>query len=331
MDRRAFLRTMRTLEGRYPLKDWTTGMTPFEVLVSTILSQSTTAANERRGLEDLRLQVGAITPDRLAATSDEEIARAIWHAGLARQKAPRIRATAAAIRDKWDGRVERILSLPTERARAELMALPGVGPKTADVVLAMAGGRPTFPVDTHIARIARRWELTRRKDYESIRSALEEWTPPAKRKAWHLAIIAHGRALCKARNPRCEDCPVQADCDWYRRSRLRPRPRRPRPRRRGTRDQSPDGPDDRPRFRRVYRRLHFGPEADPREQHRDRRIRGFLSRLGGIRCRIECHQPSGHPHRPPRIPLDTGPFLGSRVPEPRGLPAGGTPDASLGL
>src|SRR5439155_1730756 len=98
--------------------------------------------------------------------------RAIWHAGLARQKAPRIRATAAAIRDKWDGRVERILSLPTERARAELMALPGVGPKTADVVLAMAGGRPTFPVDTHIARIARRWELTRRKDYESIRSAL---------------------------------------------------------------------------------------------------------------------------------------------------------------
>jgi len=228
MDRRAFLRTMRTLEGRYPLKDWTTGMTPFEVLVSTILSQSTTAANERRGLEDLRLQVGAITPDRLAATSDEEIARAIWHAGLARQKAPRIRATAAAIRDKWDGRVERILSLPTERARAELMALPGVGPKTADVVLAMAGGRPTFPVDTHIARIARRWELTRRKDYESIRSALEDWTPPGKRKGWHLAIIAHGRALCKARDPRCEDCPVRADCDWYRRSRLRKQPPTPR-------------------------------------------------------------------------------------------------------
>src|SRR5439155_9831437 len=123
---------------------------------------------------------GAITPDRLADTSDEEIARAIWHAGLARQKAPRIRATAAAIRDKWDGQVERVLSLPTKRAREELMALPGVGPRTADVLLAMAGGRPTFPVDTHIARIAGRWELTRRKDYESIRRALEEWTPPVK-------------------------------------------------------------------------------------------------------------------------------------------------------
>jgi endonuclease-3 len=211
---------MRILEARYPVKDWTTGMTPFEVLVSTILSQSTTAANERRGLEDLRRHVGAITPERLAETPDGEIARAIWHAGLARQKAPRIRATAATIRDKWGGQVERILALPTERAREELMALPGVGPKTADVVLAMAGGHPMFPVDTHIARIARRWELTRRKDYESIRSALEDWTPPRKRKAWHLAIISHGRTLCKARVPRCAECPVRKDCDWYRRSRL---------------------------------------------------------------------------------------------------------------
>src|SRR2546429_5188913 len=232
MDRRAFLRTMRTLEARYPLKDWTTGMTPFEVLVSTILSQSTTAANERRGLEDLRRRVGAITPDRLADTSDEEIARAIWHAGLARQKAPRIRATAAAIRDKWDGQVERVLSLPTKRAREELMALPGVGPKTADVVLAMPGGHPTFPIATPIPRIPRRWELTRRKDYGSVRRALEEWTPPGKRKAWHLAIIAHGRTLCKARNPRCADCPVRKDCDWYRRSRLRKQ--RSDPRRRGS-------------------------------------------------------------------------------------------------
>ncbi|TLZ53929.1 MAG: endonuclease III [Methanobacteriota archaeon] len=232
MDRRAFLRTMRMLETRYPTQDWTRGMTPFEVLVSTILSQSTTAANERRGLEDLRGRVGAITPERLAATPEEEIARAIWHAGLARQKAPRIRATAAAIRDTWGGQVERIFALPMERARERLMALPGVGPKTADVVLAMAGGHPTFPVDTHIARIARRWNLTRRKDYDSVRSALEDWTPPGKRKAWHLAIIAHGRTLCKARNPRCADCPVRRDCDWYRRSRLRKQ--RSGPRRRGS-------------------------------------------------------------------------------------------------
>jgi endonuclease-3 len=216
---------MRILESRYPVKDWTKGMTPFEVLISTVLSQSTTVANERRGLEDLRRRVGAIAPARLALASEEEIARGIWHAGLARQKAPRIQAIAQAVRDRWNGHLEKVFELPTDRARQELMALPGVGPKTTDVVLAMAGGHPTFPVDTHIARIAGRWNLTRRKDYESIRSALERWTPPKKRMAWHLAIIAHGRTLCKARNPRCLECPVRRDCDWYQRLQIRKRPR----------------------------------------------------------------------------------------------------------
>ena len=225
MDRRAFLRTMRTLESRYPIQDWTEGMTAFEVLISTVLSQSTTAANERRAMQDLRACLGAITPEEVAAAPVKAIEEAIWHAGLARQKAPRIRAIASAIRDRWDGRVESVFSLPLGPARAELMALPGVGPKTADVVLAMAGGHPTFPVDTHIARIARRWEIPRRQDYASMRAALERWTPPEKRKAWHLAIIAHGRTLCKARQPRCAECPVRRDCDWYRRYRARPLPR----------------------------------------------------------------------------------------------------------
>ncbi len=201
------------------MKDWSKGMTAFEVLVSTVLSQSTTIANERRGLEGLRTTFGQITPEILARARDDEIAAAIWHAGLARQKAPRIRRIAKSIWEAWNGRVERILELPTEAARAALMALPGVGPKTADVVLAMAGGHPTFPVDTHVARIARRWNLVRFANYESIRAALERRTPPAKRKSWHLAMIAHGRALCRARNPLCEACPVRSDCDWYRRVR----------------------------------------------------------------------------------------------------------------
>src|SRR2546426_12330189 len=99
MDRRAFQRTMRILEALYPMKDWTKGMTPFEVLISTILSQSTTVANERRGLEGLRRRVGAITPERLADTPEGENARAIWHAGPARHKAPRIPGTPAASPD----------------------------------------------------------------------------------------------------------------------------------------------------------------------------------------------------------------------------------------
>ncbi|HYS72945.1 MAG TPA: endonuclease III [Thermoplasmata archaeon] len=219
MDARAFRRTMAVLERTYPMKDWSNGMTAFEVLVSTVLSQSTTVANERRGLEGLRTTFGEITPERLASAQDDAIAAAIWHAGLARQKAPRIRRIAKSVLEAWNGRAERILELPIEAARAALTRLPGVGPKTADVVLAMAGGHPTFPVDTHVARIARRWNLVRSSDYESIRAALERRTPPEKRKSWHLAMIAHGRTLCRAHNPLCDECPVRSDCDWYRRVR----------------------------------------------------------------------------------------------------------------
>src|SRR2546426_1606027 len=93
-----------------------------------------------------------------------------------------------------------------------------------------------LPVDTHIARIALRWNLVRRTDYESIRAALERWTPPEKRKAWHLAIIAHGRTLCKARNPRCGECPVRRDCDWYQRKRAREQRTRRGVRRAATKD-----------------------------------------------------------------------------------------------
>ena len=216
MDQAAFSRSLRILERRHPIQDWSAGMSPFEILVSTVLSQSTTATNERRGLDGLRRALGAITPEHVAAASDRDIARAIWHAGLSRQKAPRIRAVAREALSRWGGSLAPVLELPTEEAREVLMSLRGVGPKTADVVLAMAADHPTFPVDTHIARIARRWNLVRGADYELARAALERWTPPGKRKAWHLALIAHGRELCRARNPLCEACPIRPDCDWYR-------------------------------------------------------------------------------------------------------------------
>jgi len=217
---------MRTLAAKYPAEDWSTGLTPFEILVSTVLSQSTTAANERRGMDGLRAAFGRVIPETLATADVESIARAIWHAGLARVKAPRLRGIARAVRDTWGGDLDRALGLPTDEARAALVALPGVGPKTADVVLAMAGGHPAFPVDTHVARIARRWRIPRGGAYADVRAALERWTPPTKRKTWHLVLIAHGRALCKARAPRCDACPVAPDCDWFRARARRPRSKR---------------------------------------------------------------------------------------------------------
>src|SRR3989304_291339 len=85
---------MRTLEAPAPLADWAAPMTPFEALVSTILSQSTTVGNERRGMDGLRKAFGTVTPDALAEAPIRRIERAIWHAGLSRQKAGRIREVA---------------------------------------------------------------------------------------------------------------------------------------------------------------------------------------------------------------------------------------------
>src|SRR2546426_217091 len=110
---------MRVLESRYPIRDWARGMTPFEILISTVLSQSTTVANERRGLEDLRARIRVITPKRVADTSEADIVAAIWHAGLGRQKAPRIRRIATEILQRHGARLEEILALPTDRARAD--------------------------------------------------------------------------------------------------------------------------------------------------------------------------------------------------------------------
>lgn len=206
---------MRVLEDRYRPRNWARGMSAFEVLVSTVLSQSTTVANERRGMDGLREAFGDVRPSVLARAPVRRIEAAIWHAGLARRKAARIREIARIVERRWGGSLDGILSADTAAARSVLLSLPGVGPKTADVVLAVAGAHPTFPVDTHVARIARRWNLARDRGYEAVRGALEAWTPPEKRLPWHWALIAHGREVCRARAPRCDACPVSRDCDWY--------------------------------------------------------------------------------------------------------------------
>src|SRR3989442_9582638 len=121
---------MRVLELRYPIRDWACGMTPFEILISTVLSQSTTVANERRGFEDLRARIGVITPRRVADTSEADIAAAIWHAGLGRQKAPRIRRIATEILERYGGRPAEGFTLPPGPPPPPVVAPPRAGAHT---------------------------------------------------------------------------------------------------------------------------------------------------------------------------------------------------------
>lgn len=191
---------------------WSKGMTPFEVLISTVLSQKTERRGTQKAFLALKRKLG-VCPRSLAAASESEIAEFIKPAGLYRSKSSKIKAIAESVLELYGGDLSRVLELPELEARRRLMALPGVGPKTADVVLSFAAGRAVLPVDVHIFRIARRWGMAdERGSYEEVRASFEAAVPPAMRLPAHLALIEFGREICAARNPKCGICPVADRC-----------------------------------------------------------------------------------------------------------------------
>lgn len=164
-------------------------------------------------MEDLKRRIGS-GPSAVAAASEGEFVDVLRPAGLARQKAPKIKAQASAVLERYRGDITQVLDLPTDEARRELMTLPGVGPKTADVWLSLVGGRgEAMPVDTHIKRLAQRWHLLSSGKYEEISRRLKQLIPPARRARDHLVLIEFGRGICQARRPRCRVCPVYDLCD----------------------------------------------------------------------------------------------------------------------
>ncbi|MFQ5838500.1 MAG: endonuclease III domain-containing protein [Thermoplasmata archaeon] len=209
-----FREVMEILLREYPPEDWSKGMDPFEVLVSVVVSQNTAVANERRALERLRERVG-ITPQTIARAPLEVLEEALRPAGLHRSRAPRLKEIARRLLEGHGGDLKRILELPQEQAREALMDIPGVGPKTADVVLSMVVNHLTLPIDTHIWRIANRWEVYQGRDYEKAREALEAIIPPERRRDAHLSLIRFGRTTCLARRPLCTSCPVQGYCPYF--------------------------------------------------------------------------------------------------------------------
>ncbi len=185
---------------------------PFQVLIRTVLSQATADRNSERAFRNLSRRF-PITPKDLASARVEEIEAAIRVAGLYRNKSKVIQQLSLVILKKFDGSLDFIHSLPLEEARKTLIGLPGVGPKTADVVLIFCAGKPTLPVDTHMNRVSKRLRLTPPKvDYEGVREALQSLYQPEDYLPVHLLLISLGRRYCKARNPLCKPCPVNTLC-----------------------------------------------------------------------------------------------------------------------
>ncbi|MGC4104958.1 MAG: endonuclease III [Thermomicrobiales bacterium] len=190
---------------------------PLDELISTILSQHTSDTNTARSWASLQQRFA--TWDAVIAASPEEVANAIRMGGLANQKAPRIQGVLEEVHERTDGFDLGFLSdLPLEQAKAWLTRLHGVGPKTAACVLLFALGRPAQPVDTHVHRLSLRLGLvppkTTAERSENILEALLGDNPQTTYAA-HKGLIAHGRAICTARAPRCPACILKDRCDYF--------------------------------------------------------------------------------------------------------------------
>ena len=181
-------------------------------LVLTILSQNTSDVNCERAYARMRERFPRWQDVRDAPEAD--LVDALRPGGLAVQKAPRIQAVLRGL-DGLD--LEWLGTVPPAEAMDWLVALPGVGPKTASCVLLFSLGVPVMPVDTHIHRIAGRVGLIPAGTGAGAAHAiLTEMTPPARMLEAHLLLITHGRTTCRARRPRCEECVLLDLCDYGR-------------------------------------------------------------------------------------------------------------------
>jgi len=204
---------LQILRKTFTVPRWTTSRKdPFKTLVVTIISQNTAGRNTAKAFENLSKQF-EITPEVLANAQTSQIEECLKVAGLYRNKAKTIKQTSKIILEKFQGDLEQILLLPFEEARRTLLQLPGVGPKTADVVLLFSSEKPTIPVDTHVNRVAKRLGLVPANgNYESVRTSLQSLYDPKDYLAFHILLISLGGKYCKARNPLCKLCPVSMLC-----------------------------------------------------------------------------------------------------------------------
>lgn len=175
---------------------------PYQLLVATILSAQCTDA--RVNMVTPAVFARYPTPDDLAEAEPAELERLIHSTGFFRNKAKSLLGMANALVERHDGQVPRSMK--------ELAALPGVGRKTANVVRSVAFDLPGLPVDTHVGRLSRLLGLTTETDAVKVEHELNAMVPAAERGTFSLRLILHGRRVCIARRPRCEDCVLNDFC-----------------------------------------------------------------------------------------------------------------------
>jgi endonuclease-3 len=177
---------------------------PFTLLVAVVLSAQATDAGVNKATP--ALFAAADTPEKMAALGEDGVKKFIRTIGLFNSKAKNIVALSKILRDRYGGRV------PHDRAALE--SLPGVGRKTANIILNIAFGEPTVAVDTHVFRVANRTGLAPGKNVREVEDKLEKFIPAKYKRHAHHWLILHGRYVCKARKPECPRCLIRDLCEF---------------------------------------------------------------------------------------------------------------------
>ena len=211
MDTATFLKVLDILQKEFP--KWNAPVvslmakrdhrTPFQILISTIISLRTKDQVTAQASE--RLFKIAKTPEDILKLSEEEIQKAIYPAGFYKNKAKTIKEIARIIVEKYNGKVPDTLE--------ELLKLPGVGKKTANLVLALSFGKPAICVDIHVHRITNRLGFVKTKNPEETEKQLMKKVPVEYWNRINDLLVAFGQTICKPVSPLCSKCPVEKYCE----------------------------------------------------------------------------------------------------------------------
>ncbi len=203
------------LSEEYGQPEWKPSRSGFEQLIQTILSANTNDRNSGRAFETLKERFAGDW-DAVRNAPLEEIKDAIRVAGMYNQKAPHIVDTLEILyREEGNYSLEHVRDMAPAAAQTYLQRFPGVGHKTASIVLLFSYGMAAFPVDTHVQRVTQRLGMSgRRASAEKIKALWEKMLPAETYFCLHVNLIRHGRTVCKARTPRCANCILQDECDY---------------------------------------------------------------------------------------------------------------------
>jgi len=191
---------------------WWPARTRFEVIVGAILTQNTAWSNVEKAIKELK-KAGVLTPKRLSALAQNELAELIRPSGYFNIKAKRLRNFLDFLFEEFDGSLNRLFKKsPPGELRRRILSVNGIGPETADSILLYAGGRAEFVVDAYTKRVfSRHGLISKEAGYEEVKALFMDNLPRDERlfNEYHALLVRLGKNFCRPRNPLCEACPLQ--------------------------------------------------------------------------------------------------------------------------